>query len=133
MKSRILVVDDTVDVANLFQAILSRCEDYDVDVAYGGEDALKLYATARSEERPYDLIIMDLAMPFMNGFEVEQRVYGAGDNTTKIAFLSAHDDPMDAHRADFSRVVARWQKPIESNELRRLVAEAIKSSGTLTS
>jgi CheY-like chemotaxis protein len=66
--SRILVVDDLIDNLFLLQAIL-EAEGYVVDTADNGKLALN-----KVETSPPDLILMDVMMPGMNGYEVTQYI-----------------------------------------------------------
>ena len=87
--SRILVIDDTTDHRTIFAQTL-RLANHVVAEADGGESGLTQYVQAVSEDAPFDLIVCDLGMPFMNGYEVAQRIRAIGDNSVPILFLSAH-------------------------------------------
>lgn len=65
---RILVVDDIADNSFLLQTIL-EAEGYQVDVANSGPAAL-----AKIEAEPPDLVLLDVMMPDMSGYEVTQRI-----------------------------------------------------------
>ena len=65
---RILVVDDIADNIFLLQTIL-EAEGYMVDTASSGLSAL-----ARIKNSPPDLVLLDVMMPDMNGYEVTQRI-----------------------------------------------------------
>ncbi len=65
---RILVVDDTPDNLFLIETVL-QAEGYQVEVADNGEDAL-----SKIEVEPPDLLLLDLMMPGMHGYEVAQRI-----------------------------------------------------------
>ena len=69
---RILVVDDTPDNCLLIQAILQD-EGYDVELSESGKDAL-----AKIERLPPDLILLDVMMPGMDGYEVTRRIRQIG-------------------------------------------------------
>ena len=68
MTARVLVVDDLEPNVKLLEAKL-RAEYFDVIGAYSGEEALRL----TSEEKP-DIILLDVMMPGMDGFEVCRRL-----------------------------------------------------------
>jgi two-component system sensor histidine kinase/response regulator len=79
-KSKILIVDDAVDTVELLKKRL-RFEGYDTAEAYDGEEALKQVA----EYNP-DLIILDVMMPKLDGYEVCQRLK-SDENTIHIPIL----------------------------------------------
>ncbi|MEH8016874.1 response regulator [Rheinheimera muenzenbergensis] len=89
-QSRILVVDDVADNIQLLSEILRP--DYIVKAATNGATALKICAT---EPQP-DLVLLDVMMPQMDGFEVCRRLK-ADPNTQHIAviFLTAMDKTED--------------------------------------
>lgn len=60
---RILYIDDEPSFQALVQIMLER-EDFDVDVANNGAEGVQ-----RAEEQDYDLILMDLSMPILDGYE----------------------------------------------------------------
>lgn len=68
MAYKILLVDDDKNVIDVFSAGL-RKEGYEIVVAYDGEEGLQKVAS----ESP-DVVILDLMMPKMNGFEVLQKI-----------------------------------------------------------
>ena len=67
-KATILIVDDTPDNLILMSSLLKG--DYKVKIAIGGEKALKIAAS----DSPPDLILLDIMMPGMDGYEVCQRL-----------------------------------------------------------
>ena len=83
-----LVVDDEVRIAEAIKQGLEQ-EGYAVDVEHDGEDG---YNAARADE--YDVIILDVMMPVMNGFEVAEKLRKDG-NTTPILMLTAKDQSRD--------------------------------------
>ncbi len=64
MKAKILVVDDVDTIARVYTRFLDR-EGYEVRVAFNGEEALDVW-----EQFKPDLVISDIRMPKMNGFEL---------------------------------------------------------------
>jgi len=89
-KGKILIVDDAVDTVELLKKRL-RFEGYDTAEAYDGEEGLKLVA----EYNP-DLIILDVLMPKLDGYEVCQRL--KSDENTKyipVLMLTAKSEVAD--------------------------------------
>ena len=68
MASRILIIDDEPNIVLSLEFLMKR-EGFEVAVAGDGEGALR----AMAEHRP-DLVILDVMMPRLNGFEVCQRI-----------------------------------------------------------
>jgi len=85
-KSKILIVDDMrVNIKILGEALK---KNYDVVIATNGEKAL-----AMVEEAPPDLILLDIEMPKMDGFEVCRRIKSNGQTQNiPIIFISAVED-----------------------------------------
>ncbi len=87
MPSRILVVDDERPIADILKFNLEK-EGYETLVAYDGREAVKLALT----ERP-DLIILDIMLPEMDGFEVCRRI--RKESAVPILMLTAKDEEID--------------------------------------
>ena len=103
----ILVVDDTE--ANIDILVDALGDTYDIAVAMDGESALENVA----EELP-DLIILDIMMPGMSGFEVCERL--KADAATKdipIMFFSAQTDCADKEKAMAMGAIDFIAKPID--------------------
>lgn len=86
----ILVVDDTPDNLTLLSNLLKK--DYRVKVAISGEKALKIaYSDA-----PPDLILLDVMMPVMDGYEVcQQLISNPQSSHIPVIFLSAKSEVED--------------------------------------
>jgi len=85
---RILVVEDEHRIAQAVKEGLEQ-ESYAVDVCYDGESG---YGAASEDE--YDLILLDVMMPGMNGFEVSKKLRADGIHTP-ILMLTAKDQNRD--------------------------------------
>jgi signal transduction histidine kinase len=117
---RILVVDDSPDNSFLIQTVLKE-EGYEIEIADNGKDAL-----ARINEAPPDLVLLDVMMPGMDGFEVTRRIR-ANTNLPFIPILliTAYEKPkvsqgLDTGAEDFIR------KPVEFDELLARVRSLLK-------
>jgi DNA-binding response OmpR family regulator len=82
---RILVVEDEPDLASALAVGLRR-EGYAVDVAGDGTSAVE-----RAEYTPYDLLLLDLNLPDMDGLEVCAAVRAGADPQPRILMLTARD------------------------------------------
>ena len=85
---RILLVEDERRIAQAVKEGLEQ-ESYAVDVEYDGEDGLN---AALAED--YDLIILDVMMPVLNGFEVSKKLRASGIKSP-ILMLTAKDQDKD--------------------------------------
>ncbi|TYQ28578.1 hybrid sensor histidine kinase/response regulator [Pseudanabaena sp. UWO311] len=113
MKSpdRLLIVDDVPDNLFLVRTILEE-EGYEIITLSNGQDALKIIET-----EPPDLILLDVMMPVMDGYEVTRRVRAMKDLPfIPILLITAYDRAnavkgLDLGADEFIR------KPIEADEL----------------
>ncbi len=111
----ILVVDDTEANIDILIEVLG--EDYDVSVAMDGESALEAVA----DERP-DLILLDIMMPDMDGFEVCRRMKdNAQTRDIPIVFLSAATDADSRARCFQLGAVDYVTKPFDIIEVQTRV------------
>jgi len=88
---RILVVDDERSLADLI-ALALRYERFEVEVAYTGRDALAAVPAFAP-----DLVVLDIMLPDLDGFEVARRL-SADATATRILFLSARTETEDKVR-----------------------------------
>jgi len=106
-KATILVVDDTPDNLILMNSLLK--EDYKVKIANDGEKALRI---AMSESPP-DLILLDIMMPVMDGYEVCQRLKRDPKTTNiPVIFLTAKAEVEDEKKGLELGAVDYITKPI---------------------
>lgn len=86
-EQRILVVDDEQSITDFVSFNLSK-EGYKVDVAHDGNDAVEMATQAE-----YDLIILDVMLPGIDGYEVCRRI--RAKSNVPVLFLSARDTELD--------------------------------------
>ncbi len=89
----ILVVDDDIVVLHLVSDLLMEM-GADVEIAENGPDAMAILA-----ETSVDLIIMDVRMPFMDGFQTTQEIRAIYSEDIPIVALTASDDMADRSKA----------------------------------
>ncbi len=125
---RILIIEDEVKVANSLKTIL-EAESYAVDTCNDGSDGLEM---ALMED--YDLIVLDLGLPGLNGVEVSRKIR-AHKKTVPIIMLTARDAieskivGLDSGADDY--IV----KPFETEELLARIRALLRrgqSSGEVT-
>src|SRR6185369_12622866 len=110
--SRILVVDDNPADLNLLKKIL-RDHGYTVNSAPQGEKALQFVRTTVP-----DLILLDVNMPGMDGYQICQQLKGS-ENTRDVSviFISAADQILAKVKAFFSGGVDYILKPFQPEEV----------------
>ena len=87
MQHKILIIEDEPDIAGILEYLL-RDEGYEVTVAYTGEEGLRLIT-----EQEYNLIVLDLFLPGIDGLTVCNRIKQS--STIPIIILSARDGDSD--------------------------------------
>lgn len=115
---RLLVVDDEVDTCANLSDILSDL-GYQVDVAYDGPSALELV-----RQNTYDVALLDLKMPGMDGLELYRRIKQLQAGTVAIV-VTAY---ASSHTASDALAAGAWQilsKPVDLSRLLSLVDEAV--------
>ena len=119
-KKRILFVDDEKDLVTMV-AVRLESKGYEVLAAYDGEEAL---AKAR-KEKP-DLIILDIMMPKMDGYDVCTALKGDPQYAgIPIIMFSAKAQPRDVERGKQAGADAYITKPFEPQALLEQVQELI--------
>lgn len=109
---RILIVDDNSDTVSILSTILKR-GGYAVSIARDGEEALQ----KAEEERPA-LMLLDLMMPRMDGFEVCRQIRSRPAlRGLIIFFLSAKADPLSKSQAIALEVSEYILKPFTPREI----------------
>ncbi|MFZ0567347.1 MAG: response regulator [Nitrososphaeraceae archaeon] len=115
LMKKILLVDDDPD-ANLSLSILLRDRGFDVDSFTSPSDALKYF-----RHNYYDLLVLDVRMPNMDGFELYRAIREV-DTKAKIWFFAAAE--LDNYRvAELEDMMEELgeecfiSKPIENNEI----------------
>lgn len=111
---RILVVEDEKHLNRIISEAVED-EGYSVDSCYNGLEALEYLECAQ-----YDVIILDVMMPKMNGFELVKRLRDRGDRTP-VLFLTARDAVADRVQGLESGGDYYLTKPFDFKELMAVV------------
>lgn len=122
MAHRILIVDDDILVLEALQELLSS-SGYEVKTATRGQEALEILDQGR-----FDLLILDVVMPKMTGFDVCREVRKRKDEMRdiKIIMLTAKTDPRDVKSEELCKSDLYLTKPIDPGRLKQLVKDTLE-------
>jgi DNA-binding response OmpR family regulator len=122
-KYRVMLVDDEQDITTIFKMGLEN-NQFVVTTFNDPVEAL-------SEFRPglYDLLILDIRMPGMNGFQLYRKIRDV-DNKVKVCFLTAFDESRREFRTSFpflEEVKCYLKKPITVRDLVKRLSDLANS------
>jgi DNA-binding response OmpR family regulator len=122
-KYRVMLVDDEQDITTIFKMGLEN-NQFVVTTFNDPVEAL-------SEFRPglYDLLILDIRMPGMNGFQLYRKIRDV-DNKVKVCFLTAFDESRAEFRTSFpflEEVKCYLKKPITVRDLVKRLSDLANS------
>lgn len=123
IKRKILVVDDDITVCKSITASI-QCEEYEVDSALSGEEAL-----SKDREKPYDLVITDLMMPGISGLDLLQSLK-AERPAVNVIMVTGYPTIKTAVQSVKLGAFDYIPKPFTPVELRSLVARVFKKVET---
>ncbi len=123
MPKRALVIDDEKEIRELVAAFLETL-DYEVLSAEGGEPGLHLAATASP-----DLVILDIAMPDLDGYEVCRRLHeDAATRQIPVIMITASTDPALTRKAYGAGAQACVPKPFRREAFLAAVRTVVAAS-----
>jgi CheY-like chemotaxis protein/anti-sigma regulatory factor (Ser/Thr protein kinase) len=115
---RVLVVDDNVDMA-MSLSILLQMHRHRVEMAHDGPAALEL-----SQARPFDVILLDIGLPSVDGYEVARRIRArGGDARPLLVAISGYGFDTDRRRAEEAGFDLYLVKPVDPNLLEALLEQ----------
>ncbi|MBP1721845.1 MAG: putative Histidine kinase, partial [Deltaproteobacteria bacterium] len=117
-KARILVIDDEADVRELLRDILSDA-GHDVEMAHNGCVGIEMF-----EKQPYDLVLTDLGMPVMSGWEVAGKIRQM-NKCVPIALVTGWNVVLDDAALHSSGVNLVVHKPFQVDQVLNLVKEGV--------
>jgi DNA-binding response OmpR family regulator len=117
----IMVVEDDPNTRKLLQAILSQ-NGYDIIPAENGEDALELL-----DKKHVDLIVLDIMMPKMDGYQFTEILRESGCNLP-ILMVTAKETPQDKKKGFIIGTDDYMVKPFDEEELILRIAALLRRS-----
>ena len=106
---KILIVEDDVSMSKVLELKLARV-GFDTKAVFTGEEALKIL-----EDEKFDLILLDLILPMMNGFEVIEKMNKRDDKTPIIVLsnLGQEEDIKKAKDLGAATYIVKTKVPLE--------------------
>ncbi|MEY8754725.1 response regulator transcription factor [Peribacillus frigoritolerans] len=121
---KVLVVEDNVSLLESIRQILT--DEYEVDTADNGEDGLFM-----AQQSIYDIIILDVMLPGIDGFEIVQKIREAKIDTS-VLFLTAKDALEDRVRGLEMGGDDYLVKPFQAPELKARIRALLRRSGIIS-
>jgi DNA-binding response OmpR family regulator len=116
----ILIVDDEPNIVMSLE-FLMRKNGYQVGIARNGSEAL-----AAIDQTPYDLVLLDVMMPDVDGYQVCRAIReNASRTATKVVFLSAKSQPTDVQQGYAAGADLYIPKPFSTRQLMEKVRELL--------
>ena len=121
---KILVIDDEPDITFSLKKVLEQNGFASVDTFNDPADVISKYNNQPGTM--YDLLIIDILMPRMNGFELYEKIKKI-DHNAKVCFITAYRMYFEALREMYPgyEVDCFMDKPFENEDLLRKVASAL--------
>jgi DNA-binding response OmpR family regulator len=112
MKGRVLVIEDDQDISLGIRTVLGR-HGLEVDSSSDGKQGLRAFHTARPE--PFDLVVLDIGLPSMDGWAVLERIRDLSD--VPVLILTAHGQEGEKVRGLHGGADDYLTKPFGNREL----------------
>lgn len=119
----ILLVEDTEDNRLLVEHFLSG-DSYNVHIAENGKEAVDMY-----KDRSFDLILMDMQMPVMDGYDATRKIRGLekeeGRDTIPIIAFTAHALKEEVEKCINAGCTFHLAKPVRKKELLKIISSSV--------
>lgn len=116
MTKRLLIVDDEETITfSLYQSFIHSKKDYEVVTAASGEEALE-----KIHENAFDLIVTDIMMPGIDGFEL-LKIVKKEYATTDVIIMTAYGSETYKERAMKYGAKAYVEKPFDMKDFKKIV------------
>ncbi|OGS63645.1 MAG: hypothetical protein A3J79_07195 [Elusimicrobia bacterium RIFOXYB2_FULL_62_6] len=112
---RILIADDDPDILDLLEAFFKK-QGYEVTAVVNGKEALQ-----QAEAAQFDIVLLDVMMPYIDGYHVAQEISSKAAKPPKIIIMTSRDVSSERGIALLSGASDAVQKPFTLEELARKV------------
>jgi len=119
---KVLVVDDDPETAHSLAELIG-INGHDAQIAYNGRSAIR---NVRDDD--FQLVLLDIGLPDMDGYEVARRLTLLGQRSLSIVALSGYDSDEDLRRFDGAGLDAHIVKPCGSSQLEQILQRAMSKS-----
>lgn len=123
-RERILIVDDDKNICELLRLYLEK-EGYETYMAHDGESALQVF-----DEKPFDLVLLDVMMPRVDGWEACRRIRAKGN--TPVIMLTAKGETFDKVLGLELGADDYVVKPFDTKEVVARIKAVLRRSGRQT-
>jgi CheY-like chemotaxis protein/anti-sigma regulatory factor (Ser/Thr protein kinase) len=120
-RRRILVVDDEPPIIKLLRSTLET-DGHSIVTANGGQAGIDAFLNAKERNEPFDVVITDLGMPYIDGRQVASKIKAASP-ATPVILLTGWGQRLEAEGEAPEHVDRVLNKPPRLRELRAAVAE----------
>lgn len=120
---KILVIDDDQDITISFKETLENNGSFSVHTYNDPQQALSEFKAGL-----YDLLLLDIRMPYLNGFELYRKMREI-DHETKVCFITAYETYYEQLKKDFPKlnVSCFIKKPVHPDDLIKRIIEELES------
>jgi two-component system, sensor histidine kinase and response regulator len=123
--AKVLIVDDNRTNRRILEGLLKHWE-MNATAVSSGDEALTEITAAHSSGLPYNLILTDMHMPKMDGFDLVETIKGQPHpSTATIMMLTSGGQRGDAARCSELGIAAYLLKPVRQSELREAIARVL--------
>ncbi|MHB8792546.1 MAG: PAS domain S-box protein [Thermoleophilia bacterium] len=126
VRGKVLVIDDEMMIRTLIGDVLTGM-GHEAVTAASGSDGMDLFTAAIESGAPFDLVLTDLGMPEMSGWEVVDEVKRFSPETP-VALITGWGDQLDPKKMKQSRVDRVIAKPFRVDDIKLLLSQALSKS-----
>jgi len=121
---RILIAEDIIYNRNMLENMLENLSYTDINSAENGKIAIQMMENANNEGNPYEILLLDLRMPVIDGYGVINSIKEKGWDLPKIIVVSACVMDEDRHLCKTIGVQYFINKPIAMSQLKDVMLHA---------